>query len=164
MTEFEDIYQRYFKAVFLYIKSLSGSDEIAEEITAETFFKALKALDTFKGECDIRIWLCQIAKNCYYTYLKRHKREELMDKLSEEGLSESRSIEKKLVDKNEAYKIHQVLHKMPEPYKEVFTLRIFGELSFSAIGELFGKSENWACVTFHRAKKKILLEMEDYHE
>ncbi|WP_426351258.1 RNA polymerase sigma factor [Alloiococcus sp. CFN-8] len=164
MTEFEDIYQRYFKVVFLYIKSISRSDEIAEEVTAEAFFKALKALDSFKGQCDIRIWLCEIAKNCYYTYLKKHKREELIDELPENELYESKSVEKKLIDKNDAYRIHQLLHKMPEPYKEVFTLRIFGELSFQAIGKLFDKSENWACVTFHRAKKKILLEMEDYHE
>ncbi len=164
MTDFQDIYERYFKVVFLYIKSLSGSDEISEEITAEAFFKALKAIDTFKGESDIRIWLCSIAKNCYYTYLKKHKKEELMDKVPEEGSFENKSIEKKLIESSEALKIHRVLHKMPEPYKEVFTLRVFGELSFTVIGELFGKSENWACVTFHRAKKKIVLEMEDYHE
>ncbi len=161
MREFQDIYQRYFKVVFLYIKALCGSHEIAEEITAEAFFKALKALDNFKGECDIRIWLCEIAKNCYYTYLKKHKKEEPMEELPEKYVFESKSIEKKLIDKSEALKIHQVLHTMPEPYKEVFTLRIFGELSFSVIGALFGKSENWACVTFHRAKKKILSEMED---
>lgn len=71
---FEKIYEMYFKDVYLYILRLSGNEHIAEEITSETFFKALQSIDKFKGECDIRVWLCQIAKNSYYTYLNKNKK------------------------------------------------------------------------------------------
>ncbi len=73
MDEFESIYNKYFKDVYLYIKSMSKNEDTAEEITAETFFKAMQSLDSFKGTCNIRIWLCQIAKNCYFTYLRKNK-------------------------------------------------------------------------------------------
>lgn len=162
MTDFEEVYQRYFKDVFLYIKGLSGDEGIAEEITSETFFKALKALSTFKGNCDIRVWLCQIAKNSYYSYLK--KRKLFTEAKDLEAIEEPSRFEKALEKEDMALRIHHILHNMPEPYKEVFTLRTFGELSFAQIAGVFGKNENWACVTYHRAKNKIREQMEDYHE
>lgn len=69
--DFESIYQLYFKDVFLFLRSISVNEDIAEEITQETFTKALKAIDTFDGNKDIRAWLFTIAKNTYYTYCKR---------------------------------------------------------------------------------------------
>ena len=83
MTEFEAIYKEYFRDVYLYILGLSGNEHIAEEITEETFFKALKALDSFRGECDIRVWLCQIAKNEYYFFLRKNKRLVMTDFLEQ---------------------------------------------------------------------------------
>lgn len=71
--EFEGIYRTYFKAVYLYVLRLSGDEHIAEEITSEAFFKAIRSVDGFRGECEIRVWLCQIAKNTYYSYLKNTK-------------------------------------------------------------------------------------------
>lgn len=160
MTELESLYRAYFQDVYLYILSLSKDEHIAEDITSEAFINAIKSIDTFKGDCDIRVWLCQIAKNCYYSYLRKNKKIIYTDE-EPEHISEI-NIEQSIVSKEDSIKIHGILHKLKEPYKEVFSLRIFSELSFREIGYLFGKSENWACVTYHRARKKIQEEMEDY--
>ena len=173
MTEFESIYQKYFRDVYLFILGLSGNEHIAEEITEETFFKALKSLKGFRGDCDIRVWLCQIAKNEYYYYLRKSRRIRATDlgegSDEEYGVRQqamtsectASGIEQQIVDSEEAIRIHKILHNLKEPYKEVFQLRVFGELSFDRIGDIFGKSANWACVTYHRARVKIQKEMEE---
>ena len=162
MTGFEDVYNEYFKTVYLYIKCLCRNEGIAQEVTDDTFFKAMKALDSFKGDCDIRVWLCQIAKNTYYSYLRKDQRLTSLDET--EPLPLSQDIDERLMDKEASLRIHSILHHMEEPYKEVFSLRVFSELSFSQIGSLFGKTENWACVTYHRAKRKIIDELEESHD
>ena len=162
VTEFEKIYSTYFNDVFRYIRRLSNNEHIAEEITADTFFKALRSIDRFRGECDIRVWLCTIARNCYFSYLKKQGRLENMedvDALNVPGTAES--IEEQLVRREDAMRIQRVLHEIPEPYKEVFMWRVYAELSFKQIGQIFNKSENWACVTYHRAKSKIRERLED---
>lgn len=157
MKKIEELYQLYFKDVFLYVKALSKDEHIAEEMTQETFFKAMKSIESFKGECDIRVWLCQIAKNSYYTYCRKTKRlvpeEEAEEKIT---TTEQNSFESRLLEKEQAVAIHKILHNLEEPYKEVFHLRVFGELSFREIGEVFGKTESWSRVTFHRAKVKVM--------
>ncbi len=162
MTEFEKIYRTYFDDVYLYIRRLSGDENIAEEITSETFFKAMRGISGFRGDCDIRVWLCQIAKNCYYTYLKKSKQTNSIDdtKLLELP-SEDSTIEEQYLKCEEAARIKTVLHHLSEPYKEVFMWRVFAELSFKQIGQIFGKSENWACVTYHRAKTMIKSRLEE---
>lgn len=152
VTEFESIYNQYFRDVYSFILSLSRNEKIAEEITQETFFKALKSIDKFNGNCKINVWLCQIAKNTYFTYLDKQKRFDSDD--IPEQISEN-SVEAMLLKKEESFRLHKVVHRLEEPYKEVFTLRVFGELSFKQISELFERTESWARVTFHRAKGKI---------
>lgn len=162
MTEFEKIYETYFSDVFLYIKKLSKNESIAEEITSETFFKAMRSIDKFRGDCDIRVWLCQIAKNCFYSYLKKHPAYISLEDAGLNMASEtSDAFEEQISTHSEAMQIHSILHDLSEPYKEVFMLRVFGELSFQQIGNIFGKTENWACVTYHRARKKIIQKLED---
>lgn len=148
MEDYQEIYSLYFQDVYKYILALSRDPTLAEEITQETFFKALKSLDSFQGQCKLYVWLCQIAKNTYRSYLKKHKEPE-----KEEALTGS--LEEMMLNKESVFQIHQALHKLPEPYKEVFSLRVLGELSFREIGLLFGKTENWARVTYHRARLKI---------
>lgn len=160
MTELEKLYNTYFKDVYLYVYSLSGNKHIAEDITSETFLKAINSIDSFKGTCDVRVWLCQIAKNSYYSYLRKNKNTVSIDTLPEQ--EDGLDIEKKISDSEESMRIHEILHSLNEPYKEVFTLRVFGELSFKQIASLFGKSENWACVTYHRAKNKVKSRLEGY--
>ncbi len=162
MEEFEKIYQVYFTDVYLYIKGLSKSEEISEEITSETFFKAMGAIKSFRGECDIRVWLCQIAKNCYYTYLKKNNRLAEYEDITKLNLADnSVNIEENFTDKSNAMAIHILLHNLKEPYKEVFSLRVFGELSFKQIAKIFNRSENWACVTYHRARQKLMRKLEE---
>jgi RNA polymerase sigma factor (sigma-70 family) len=160
VAEFEDTYNLYFKDVFLYIYSLSGDKHIAEDITSETFMKAIQSIDSFKGNCDIRVWLCQIAKNSYFSYLRKIKKFVDIEALPEKA--DDQDVEQIISSSETSMKIHEVLHNIGEPYKEVFSLRVFGELSVKQIAYLFGKSENWACVTYHRARKKIKERMEDY--
>ena len=162
MTEFEKIYKDYFNDVFLYIRRLSGDEHVAEEITGETFFKAMKAIKNFRGECDIRVWLCQIAKNCYYTHIKKAGRyAEVEDIEALETAERSDSVEEHVLSRDEAARIRAVLHDVKDPYKEVFMWRVFADLSFKQIGQIFGKTENWACVTYHRARNMIKERLEE---
>ena len=156
MTEFEEVYRLYFRDVYRYCLALTRDEQMAEEVTQETFFKALGAIDKFDGKCKIYVWLCQIAKNTYFTMHSRDKRQSV---LSEEP-ADWENLEEKLLTKESAFEIHRILHALEEPYKEVFSLRTFGELPFRQIGELFGKTESWARVTYHRAKLKIREELQ----
>lgn len=155
MTDFQQVYDLYFQDVYKYALSLSRDPGVAEEITQETFFKALKSIDSFRGQCRLYVWLCQIAKNTYITYAAKHSRE-----APEQEGAAGESLEERLMRKETAFEIHKLLHALQEPYKEVFSLRVFGELSFQQIGELFGRTESWARVTYHRARLKIKEEMQ----
>ena len=159
MEQIEELYKNYFHDVYLFARSLTGDETTAEEVTQETFFKAMKSVDKFRGGCDIRVWLCQIAKNIIFTGHRKQQRftgEDIPDTVADSGVS----IEESLEDSQQSMAIHRILHTMGEPHKEVFSLRVFGELSFRQIGDLFGKTESWARVTFHRAKLKIIDELE----
>lgn len=154
-TELENIkivYDKYFKDVYKYVLSLTQNQDLAEELTQETFFKAVKSIDTFDGRCTLFVWLCQIAKNTYFTHYQKSKR---YSSIEEQTLETAECFEQVFVNQESAFEIHKVLHKLDEPYKEVFSLRVFGELSFQQIGLLFNKTESWARVTYHRAKIKI---------
>ena len=157
MSSIEEIYREYFKDVYLYILRLSGNEQIAEDITSDTFFKAIKGINSFREDCDIRVWLCQIAKNSYFTYLKKNKHLKSIDETQLINLpSIETNPEDKAVDKDLAERIRLVLHDLPDTYREVYMWRVFAELSFKEIGQIFGKNENWACVTYHRARMMII--------
>ncbi len=159
MTEFESIYKAYFRDVELYLRAICHEETLAEELTEQVFFRALKALPNFRGECDIRTWLCAMGRNAYLSHLRRQKPETDIDTL--QIPDPRKSVEERVEDRDQAMAIHRILHDLPEPYKEVFSLRIFGQLSFGDIGALFGRTANWACVTYHRARQKIQAEMEE---
>lgn len=152
MKDFEAVYSEYYDTVYQYALSLCRDASWAEEITQDAFFKALKRMDTFRGECKLSVWLCQIAKNTFYTAAKRQQRQ--VDYPLELVPAEE-SLEEKLLDHDAALQIHRRLHALGEPYREVFWMRTFGELSFKEIGVLFDKTESWARVTYHRAKMKM---------
>ena len=154
MDDFQEIYNMYFTDVYKYVISLCREPQLAEEITQETFFKAMKNLDGFRGQCRLFVWLCQIAKNTYFSH--QGKSSTSFDAEPEA----SQSVEEAILQKETAFEIHRILHHLPEPYKEVFSLRVFGELSFKQIGILFGKTENWARVTYYRARVKIKEELQ----
>lgn len=154
MGDFEAIYVRHFDGVYKYVFSLCRNETVAEEITQETFYRAMEHIDKFEGKCKLYVWLCQIAKNTFLTYVKKQKRH-----VSETDIDLSRQIEasfeNEILDKETVWKLHKLLHELSDPYKEVFSLRVFGELPFSQIGELFGKSDSWARLIFYRAKKEL---------
>lgn len=166
--DIESVYTQYFKDVFLYVRSLSADAGTAEEIAQETFMKALKSLDSFDGSRDIRAWLFTIAKNTYYTFCRRehiYADPELAEGYTESRLPENetdmrRDVIEQLADEERSFLIHRFLHDMKEPYKEVFSLRVFGELPYEKIGQLFGKSSGWARVSYYRAKQMIREYME----
>jgi len=139
------------------LRALCKDVSLAEELTAQVFFRAMKALPEFRGDSEIRTWLCGIAKNLYLTHLRQQKHTESM---GSELPDSDQDLESSLIEKDQAMRIHVLLHTLPEPYKEVFSLRIFGQLSFQEIGTIFGKTANWACVTYHRARQKIKDAME----
>ena len=156
MQDFDQIYSEYFSEVYKFALTLCKDPTLAEEITQETFFKALKHIDHFNGSCKISTWLCKIAKNTYYTHSKKQGR------TAELSLSldiSDESLEERFADKETAFAIHEVLHKLKDPYKEVFWLRTFGDLSFAQIAALFSKTESWARVTYYRAKALIKEEL-----
>lgn len=160
--DLEQIYETYFKSVYLYMWRLSGNEHLAEEITSETFFKAIKSIESFRGECDMRIWLCQIAKNTYYSYIKkRDKTLSVAETELQDVVDTDAFIAEQIIAKEEVQQIRKILHELPDPYKEVFMWRVFGELSFKAIGDLYNKTNNWACVTYHRARKMIKGRLEE---
>ena len=157
MTDFQEVYDLYFRDVYRYALSLCRNEAVAEEITQETFYKALQKLDSFDGKCKVSVWLCQIAKNTYISMCRKDKH---LDANADTALlPDNGNIEDHFCNKETAFAIHKVLHTMEEPYKEVFSLRTFGELSFKQIAELFGKTEAWARVTYHRARLKIKEEL-----
>lgn len=160
MDNIEQLYRLYFKDVFLYLRAISRNEDIAEELTQETFFKALKSIHKFRGECDIRVWLCQIAKNTYYSYCEKN-RKEILEEMEESLADDTISLEKDIVNQERAAVLKKLLENMEEPYRKVFHLRVFGELSFRKIGEAFGRTENWARVTYYRARCSLAKEMED---
>ena len=148
----EKLYEAYYMRVFSYAMTLAGDRSLAEEITQETFFRAFSRQSEFRGEASEMTWLCAIAKNFFLDEKRRQKKtEEIPEDLPETG----KSIEQRAMDRDTSFRIHVALHALEEPYREVFELRIFGELSFREVGMIFGKTENGARVTYHRARLKL---------
>lgn len=153
----ENLYNDYFRDIYRYIYKMCADEELATEITQQTFFKAMHSLSKFRGECDVKIWLLRIAKNLFYSHKKYEKRFVQMPI----DLPSEHSIESEVEDKDETARILQALNGLKEPYKEIFIMRVFAELPFEDIGAAFGKNAHWACVTYHRAKEKIKQITED---
>lgn len=158
---FKEVYTLYFHDVFKFLVALCHDEKIAEELTQETFFRALKSYDQFRGECKITSWLFQIAKHSLYLYEKQRKRYVNLEAVENE-IADVDTVEIMLARNDQAFEVHKLLHVLQEPYKEVFSLRVLGELSFADIARLFGKTESWSRVTFHRAKLKLIEQLKEH--
>lgn len=144
-----------YEAVYRYVLLLCRNDSTAQDITQEAFLKAMRAAAQFQGNSSLYTWLCAIAKNHWINLCRAEGKElPLLDPAAFET-EHGDSLEDRLIEKDTALQIHEILHNLPEPYKEVFSLRVFGQLSFQEIAHLFGKTESWARVTHHRARKMI---------
>lgn len=151
--DMEKLYETCYMKVYSFVMTLAGNKDLAQEITQETFFKAMTAKGQYRGEAEQLSWLCAIAKNLYTDELRRNAR--CGGEIPEDRPDEGESFEQALGDKAQSIRIHKALHTLDEPYKEVFSLRVFGELSFRQIGDIFAKTESWARVTYHRARMKL---------
>ena len=154
----DEIYQQYAKSVYRYLFSLTRNAGLSEELTQETFYQAIRSIDRFDGSCKISTWLFGIAKNVLYTYSRKHPGEESLEEKSELGGEEpdfAESAENEALSRLGQMDLLKLIHSLPEPSREVVYLRAFGGLSFAEIGEVHGKTENWARVTFYRAKERI---------
>lgn len=151
MQNMEEIYNNYFMQVYKYLFCITHNSDISEELTQETFCKAVEKIHTYKGECKITVWLCQIAKNLWYNECKKRKYKQKYQKTIEI----SKSLEEEYLEKEEREEIYKKIDSLKDPIKEIMYLRINGELSFKEIGDIFGKTENWARVNFYRGKQKI---------
>ena len=154
MQDMEQIYTQYFEKVNKYLFCLTHNNDISEELTQETFYKAVKKIDTYKGECKMSVWLCQIAKNLWYDYCKKNKKvisveEELLGSYSTD------TTEERVILNDEKISLFRKIQKLDEKTREVIYLRITGELTFKEIGIILNKTENWARVTFYRGKNQL---------
>lgn len=157
--DFEQLYNTYYMQVYSFVLALSRNRDISEEITQKNIFQGKSPPGRkYAGNSSELTWLCAIAKNLFTDELRLQKKTCVAE--TEEKAS-GISVESAVMNEDSAFQIHQVLHNLEEPYKEVFQLRVFGELSFQKIGKLFGKTENWARVTYHRARLKIQERMEE---
>ncbi|MFQ7288727.1 MAG: RNA polymerase sigma factor [Lacrimispora saccharolytica] len=156
--DYEKLYHSYYMQVYSYVMTILKNQSLAEEITQNTFFKAMTAKKPFGQRSGELTWLCSIAKRLAIDECRKNKKVTELDEASE--TAQKKDLTEEVEDKETALQIHLILHELQEPYKEVFQLRIFGELSFSQIGLIFGKTENWARVTYHRARMKIQERME----
>ena len=147
------IYRQHAQTVYKFLLSQTRDPGLAEELTQETFYQAVRSIDRFDGKCKVSVWLCQIAKHLWYQQLRKQKREV---PLSEEGVDVPLpSVEEETLDRAGRLELLRQVHSLPEPYREVVYLRAFGDLSFREIGDVLGKTETWARVTFYRGKEKL---------
>lgn len=148
--DIDDAYKRYADVVYRYLIVLCGNADLAEELTQETFFRAVKHAGSFDGKVKVTTWLCTIAKNTYFSYLKKEKRHLRCD-IDETDIS----AEQDMLEQENCREIYRAVHRLEEPYREIMLLRIHSDLNFADIGEIFGRSEGWARVTFYRGKEKL---------
>lgn len=158
MDTFDVIFTTYSPLVFRYLRSLCGDVAVAEELTAETFYRAYTHFDSFRGDSKLETWLCAIAKNAYRKHRRHSARTVGADALA--ALPAETDFVERFLDREQARQIYRHVHELGAQYKEVFLLRTLGELSFRDIADIFGKSESWAKVTYFRAKNKIIERME----
>ena len=153
MEPMEDIYRRHARTVYKFLLSLCGDADLAEELTQETFYQAIRSIDRFDGRCKLSVWLCQIAKHLWYQHLRKRKREvPLPDDPPELPIP---SAEEGLLEQEGRLELLRKIHALPEQQREVVYLRSFGGLTLREIGDVLGKTENWARVTFYRGKEQL---------
>ena len=155
MQNIEEIYKEHSNAVYKYLFCLTGNEDLSEELTQETFYKAVKKIDTYKGECKMSVWLCQIAKNLWYDQCRKNKKfvdTKEVDLLNVQALN---TLEEQVISNDEKISLYKKMQYLDEKTREVMYLRITGELSFKEIGIILNKTENWARVTFYRGKNQL---------
>ena len=181
LDHMEEVYRRHAQTVYRYLLSRTGNSDIAEELTQETFYQAVKNANKFNGSCTVVTWLCAIAKNKLYEHMRKKNRELLIDdaesapvnsQITKAGRSEKRMIsndsaarlqdvqtvtsaEAEIISSENRIELMRALQQLDPGMREVIYMRLFGELSFREIGEVLGRSENWARVNYYRGKERL---------
>jgi len=153
-TQMEEIYQKNATMVFKYLCGLTQDSQTAEELTQETFFQAIKGIDRFRGDCKISVWLCQIAKKLWYKELEKRKKQKVVE--LDDTIPVKDDMEYNCLKKIEKVEVFRLMHQLDEMSREVMYLRLAGDLQFSEIADIMGKTENWARVTYYRGKQKLM--------
>lgn len=125
--DMDAVYQAHSRAVFCYLLALTRDEMLAEELTQETFYQALLSAHRFKGDSRVSTWLCAIARNQWHKYQAKHP---LTEPLTPEHPA-SQTTEEQVLQSLTHSDLIKALHRMPEPYREVLYLRLFGDLSFA---------------------------------
>lgn len=165
----EDLYQEYAEMIYRFIFLKCNDRDLAEDIVQTTFLKAILQIHSFEGKSKVSTWLCQIARNEYLNYCRKHNRQQSYDAYLEKNREPSDGqspfyrdgVLERLILSEQAQVVREALHTLKEPYREVFMLRVYGEYSFEEIGESFQKNATWARVTYYRAKEKIKERLEE---
>ncbi len=162
MDEFTHLYKKYRNQIYRYLFCLSGDKSAAEELTQETFLQAFQSIHRFKGNSKVSTWLFQIAKYTFYSYIRKNNKVEQTADASE--------LENELMDKNTPEVLYEekessiqalaAIKELRQPQQDIVILRLYNELSFSEIGDIFSRSDQWARVNFYRAKNRLALMME----
>ncbi len=153
--------EEYYQTVYGYLITITGGNyDLAEELTQETFYRAIKNAKQFREECKMSTWLCQIAKYTFYQYLDKKKRRKEVSMDAAIEIAMEQQIEREYISNEQKLLIYKKIQKMESPVKDVLMLRLSGELSFKEIGEILGKTENWARVTFYRGKQVLGKELD----
>lgn len=160
MEDMEQAYRQHARTVYQFLRAQCGDSGLAEELTQETFYQAVKSIGRFDGSCKLSTWLCQIARHLWYQYLEKHKAERaLTAPFGDEGPfpegPPAPSAEEDALGQEGRLELLRRVHALPDPMREVVYLRAFGGLSFREIGDVLGRAENWARVTFYRGKERL---------
>ncbi len=157
----EEIYQTYAQTVYRYLFSLTRDGDLAEELTQETFYQAIRSSDRYNGSCAVSTWLCAIAKNVLYSYYKKRKQEVSLEEIEE---PQAPSAEETALSSLSQQEILKRIHAVPDPGREILHLRLLGGLSFRQIGEIMSQTETWARVNYYRAKQTLVKELKTHEE
>ena len=158
MEDMHKLYKENASKVYYFLLSLSRNVHVSEDLTQETMLRAILNIKTFKGNCKLSVWLIQIAKNLYFEWYNKNNKIVYFTEFEYPEPSEN-TLEQDLINKESAQSILEFLNKLPEPYKEVFTLHTLGEVPLNQISQLYEKSDSWARVTYYRAKQMIIEKM-----
>lgn len=161
MKDLDAVYRQHAQTVYKFLLSQCRDPQTAEELTQETFYQAVRSIDRFDGSCKVSVWLCQIAKHLWYQHLRRRKPEE---PLPEEGGPPGPSAEEDTLARQGHLDLLRQIHSLPPNTREVVYLRAFGGLSFREIGDVLGRTETWARVTFYRGKEALRKGGADHEE
>ena len=153
MEDMDAVYREHAKTVYKFLLSQCHDPHLAEELTQETFYQAVKSIDRFNGSCRLSVWLCQIGKHLWYQHLRKTQHEvPANEDVFQLPLP---SAEEEVLSNTGQLELLKQIHALPDPGREVVYLRAFGGLTFREIGDVLGKTETWARVTFYRSKERL---------